>query len=61
MNDNDPDDRAAFKALLNGMRMKADEENFDEAISQAYRAWQVSEVCQLADVALVIKLMVDAS
>jgi hypothetical protein len=30
--------------MLNGMRQKADEENFDEAIAQAYQTWAETTV-----------------
>ncbi|CAE6450337.1 unnamed protein product [Rhizoctonia solani] len=32
-------DKQAFKAQLTAMKVKIDEENFDEAVAQAYRAW----------------------
>lgn len=42
--DGGPDEQREFKALLNGMRHKADEENFDEALAQAYQVWGESQV-----------------
>lgn len=39
-----PDEQKEFKALLNGMRQKPDEENFDEAIAQAYQVWAETTV-----------------
>jgi hypothetical protein len=42
-----PDEQREFKALLNGMRQKADEENFDEAFAQAYQVWGETQVGQL--------------
>jgi len=38
------DEQKEFKALLNGMRHKADEENFDEANAQAYQVWGETQV-----------------
>ncbi|BEI88551.1 uncharacterized protein CcaverHIS019_0112690 [Cutaneotrichosporon cavernicola] len=38
------EDKEAFKKLLNSWRMKYDEENFDEAVGQAYRASVPSEL-----------------
>lgn len=29
----------AFKQMINSWRRKADEENFDEAVAQAYQVW----------------------
>lgn len=37
-------DREAFKALLKSWRRNGEEENFDEALAQAYRAWSASDV-----------------
>ncbi|ORY29355.1 hypothetical protein BCR39DRAFT_532469 [Naematelia encephala] len=37
-------ERTAFKALLKAQKRKGDEENYDEALSQAYRAWTPSTV-----------------
>lgn len=34
----------AFKQKLNSMRHKADEENLDEAVAQAYQVWAKSSV-----------------
>jgi amyloid beta precursor protein binding protein 1 len=45
--DGGPDEQREFKALLNGTRHKADEENFDEALAQAYQVWGESQVGQL--------------
>jgi amyloid beta precursor protein binding protein 1 len=45
--DGGPDEQREFKALLNGMRHKLDEENFDEALAQAYQVWGESQVGQL--------------
>jgi amyloid beta precursor protein binding protein 1 len=42
--DGGPDEQREFKALLNGMKHKADEENFDEAFAQAYQVWGESQV-----------------
>lgn len=39
------DEHREFKILLNDMRLKADEENFDEATAQAYQVWGESQVC----------------
>lgn len=33
-----------FKKLITAMKKKADEENFDEAVQQAYRAWTETKV-----------------
>lgn len=41
-----PDEQREFKAFLDGMRQKADEENFDEAFAQAYQVWGESQVSQ---------------
>jgi hypothetical protein len=38
------DERKEFKALLNSWRKKGDEENFDEAIGQAYKVSMKSKV-----------------
>jgi amyloid beta precursor protein binding protein 1 len=38
------DEHREFKQVLNGMRHKADEENFDEATAQAYQVWGESQV-----------------
>ncbi|CAE6382902.1 unnamed protein product [Rhizoctonia solani] len=37
-------EKQAFKAQVTAMKAKVDEENFDEAISQAYRAWSQTDV-----------------
>ncbi|KAL5504879.1 hypothetical protein ACEPAH_7542 [Sanghuangporus vaninii] len=37
-------DRAAFKNSILAMKRKLDEENFDEAFAQAYRAWTETKV-----------------
>ncbi|KAL5521178.1 hypothetical protein ACEPAG_9101 [Sanghuangporus baumii] len=37
-------DRTAFKNSILAMKRKIDEENFDEAFAQAYRAWTVTKV-----------------
>ena len=42
------DEQREFKALLNGMRQKADEENLDEALAQAYQVWGETKVGQNA-------------
>ncbi|KAL7419270.1 hypothetical protein Q5752_006107 [Cryptotrichosporon argae] len=38
------EEKAKFKAMLKGLKRKGDEENFEEAESQAYRVWNKSEV-----------------
>ena len=37
-------EKDAFKQLISSMRIKSDEENFDEALAQAYRAWTPTTV-----------------
>jgi NEDD8-activating enzyme E1 regulatory subunit len=37
-------EKDAFKKLIDSMRVKPDEENFDEALAQAYRAWTPTTV-----------------
>jgi NEDD8-activating enzyme E1 regulatory subunit len=37
-------DKQAFKQLVAGMKRKFDEENFEEAEAQAYRAWTTTTV-----------------
>jgi amyloid beta precursor protein binding protein 1 len=41
---NSSEDKADFKKLLTSWRRKGDEENFDEALAQAYRVWTSSAV-----------------
>ncbi|KAL1413018.1 hypothetical protein Q8F55_000767 [Vanrija albida] len=38
------EEKAEFKKLLSSWRRKGDEENFDEALQQAYRVWGSSEL-----------------
>ncbi|GAB1521268.1 hypothetical protein RhiTH_004360 [Rhizoctonia solani] len=37
-------EKQAFKAQVTAMKVKVDEENFDEAVAQAYRAWTLTGV-----------------
>ena len=37
-------EKKEFKAGIMKMRMKPDEENFEEAVAQAYRAWTETKV-----------------
>jgi amyloid beta precursor protein binding protein 1 len=37
-------EKEAFKKLISSMKIKPDEENFDEALAQAYRAWTPTTV-----------------
>ncbi|KAG8744053.1 hypothetical protein FRC10_010942 [Ceratobasidium sp. 414] len=37
-------ERQAFKAQITSMQVKSDEENFEEAVAQAYRAWTTTGV-----------------
>ena len=39
-----PTEKEAFKKLIASMKIKPDEENFDEALAQAYRAWTPTTV-----------------
>lgn len=38
-------DKEAFKAKLRALQLKPDEENFEEAEAQAWRAWSEPAVC----------------
>jgi hypothetical protein len=40
-------ERQEFKKSILAMKVKSDEENFDEAETQAYRCWTETKVCQL--------------
>lgn len=41
------EEKAEFKEKLKAEKIKGDEENYDEALAQAYRVWSKSDVSDI--------------